>query len=64
MVNVGVAAYNFDNLGIKAILKATGKQTTKAMVKSPDENEVKETTEQHLQEKTNGNEVQKKDEKK
>lgn len=64
MVNIGVTAYNFDNLGMKAILKTTGKQTAKAMVKSPDENEVKETTEQHLLEKTNGNEVQKKDEKK
>lgn len=64
MVNVGITAYNFDNLGIKAFLKTAGKQTAKAMVKSPDGNEVKETTEEHQEEKTNGKEVQKKDEKK
>lgn len=63
MANIGVAAYNFDNLAIKAIMK-TSEQTAKVMVKSPDENEVKETTERHPQEKTNGNDVQKKDEKK
>lgn len=63
MVNVGVAAYNFDNLGLKAMLKTTAKQTAKAMVKRPEESEVKETTEEHQQERTNGNEVQKKDEK-
>lgn len=34
VVNVGVTAYNIDNLGIKAILKTTGKETAKAMVKS------------------------------
>lgn len=64
MVNVGITAYNIDNLGIKAILKTTGKQTAKAMVKSPEGNEVKETAEEHQQEKTNGNKVQKRDEKK
>ncbi|XP_051766224.1 spartin a isoform X1 [Ctenopharyngodon idella] len=32
-VNVGVTAFNVDNLGIKGVLKATGKQTAKAMVK-------------------------------
>lgn len=67
MVNVGITAYNIDHLGIKAFLKTTGKQTAKVMVKGPDGNEVKETPEQqqeqHQQEKTNGNEVQKKDEK-
>lgn len=36
MVNIGVTAYNIDNLGIKAILKTAGKQTAKAMVKRPD----------------------------
>lgn len=51
MVDIGITAYNFDNLGIKAMLKTTGKQTAKDMAKSPDENEVKETTEQHQQEK-------------
>lgn len=64
MVNIGVTAYNVDNLGIKAILKTTGKQTAKAMVKRPDGNEVEETTEQHQQETTNRNEGQKNDEKK
>uniref|UniRef100_A0A671WUU1 Spartin a n=1 Tax=Sparus aurata TaxID=8175 RepID=A0A671WUU1_SPAAU len=34
VVNVGVTAYNIDNLGIKAFLKTTGKKTAKAMVKS------------------------------
>lgn len=33
VVNIGVTAYNFDNLGIKAILKTTGAKTAKAMVK-------------------------------
>lgn len=64
VVNVGITAYNIDNLGIKAIMKTTGKQTAKAMVKSPDGKEVKETQEQegqHHQEKTNGKEVQNKD---
>ncbi|KAG7516649.1 hypothetical protein JOB18_037193 [Solea senegalensis] len=34
VINVGVTAYNIDNLGIKAMLKTTGKQTAKAMCKS------------------------------
>uniref|UniRef100_A0A3P8VY28 Spartin a n=1 Tax=Cynoglossus semilaevis TaxID=244447 RepID=A0A3P8VY28_CYNSE len=37
VVNVGVTAYNIDNLGIKAVLKTAGKQTAKAMVKSSNE---------------------------
>lgn len=69
MVNVGVTAYNIDNLGIKAILKTAGKQTAKAMVKSPDgqpaATEGKEAQKQEHQETTNGKEVQKtEDEKK
>ncbi|XP_041949679.1 spartin a isoform X1 [Alosa sapidissima] len=36
VVNVGIAAYNIDNIGIKAALKTTGKQTAKAMVKEGD----------------------------
>lgn len=32
-VNVGITAFNVDNLGIKGILKTTGKHTAKAMVK-------------------------------
>lgn len=37
VINVGVTAHNIDNLGIKAILKTTGKQTAKAMVKKPED---------------------------
>ncbi|KAM3869248.1 spartin a [Diretmus argenteus] len=33
VINVGVAAYNIDHLGIKAMLKTTGKKTGKAMIK-------------------------------
>ncbi len=32
-VNVGITAFNVDNLGIKGILKTTGKHTAKAVVK-------------------------------
>lgn len=31
-----MTAYNIDNLGVKAFLKTTGKQTAKAMVKGKD----------------------------
>ncbi|XP_070774046.1 spartin a [Enoplosus armatus] len=66
VVNVGVTAYNVDNLGIKALLKTTGKETAKVMVKRPDgqpgETEGKEAQNQEHQTKTNGNEVQKKEE--
>ncbi|XP_077403449.1 spartin a isoform X2 [Vanacampus margaritifer] len=34
VTNVGVTAYNVDNLGLKAILKTTGKEMAKGMVKS------------------------------
>ncbi|KAK0136206.1 Spartin [Merluccius polli] len=37
VINVGVAAYNFDDLAFKAIMKTTGKATAKAMVKKPGE---------------------------
>lgn len=43
VVNVGVTAYNIDNLGIKAIMKTTGKEAAKAMIKSKDGKETKET---------------------
>ncbi|XP_035627467.1 spartin a isoform X2 [Oncorhynchus keta] len=33
VINVGVAAFNVDNLGIKGVLKTAGKQTAKAVVK-------------------------------
>ncbi|XP_071760077.1 spartin a isoform X1 [Centroberyx gerrardi] len=36
VINVGVTAYNIDNLGVKAILKTAGKKTAKAMVKDKD----------------------------
>eukprot|EP00066_Takifugu_rubripes_P030240 XP_011619506.1 PREDICTED: spartin-like [Takifugu rubripes] len=45
VVNVGITAYNIDNLGIKALLKTTGKQTAKAMVKRPEGQEEKERPE-------------------
>nr|XP_023995999.1 spartin-like [Salvelinus alpinus] len=35
VINVGVAAFNVDNLGIKGVLKTAGKQTAKAVVKEP-----------------------------
>lgn len=35
VINIGVTAHNIDNLGIKAIVKTTGKQAAKALVKSP-----------------------------
>ncbi|RXM94474.1 Spartin [Acipenser ruthenus] len=31
-VNVGVAAFNIDNLGIKAVVKKTGKETASAIL--------------------------------
>ncbi|KAM4547219.1 spartin a isoform 1-T3 [Fundulus diaphanus] len=40
--DIGLTAYNIDNLGIKAFLKTTGKETAKAMVRESDD-EVKET---------------------
>ena len=33
VINVGVAAFNVDNLGIKGVLKTAGKQTAKAVVR-------------------------------
>lgn len=32
-INVGVTAFNIDNLGIKAIVKKTGKETAHAILK-------------------------------
>ncbi|XP_019131267.1 spartin a isoform X1 [Larimichthys crocea] len=67
VINVGVTAYNIDNLGIKAMLKTTGKQTAKAMVKSSDgkqpaAHEGKEVQKQEQQAETKGMEAQKKEE--
>ncbi|XP_032432856.1 spartin a isoform X2 [Xiphophorus hellerii] len=46
--NIGVAAHNIDNLGLKAFLKTTGKKTAKVVVKESDD-EVKETEENKTQ---------------
>lgn len=66
MANVGVTAFNIDNLGIKAILMTAGKQTAKVMVKSPKgqpaETEGKEAQNQEHPAETNGKEMQKKEE--
>lgn len=32
-INVGVTAFNIDNLGIKAMVKKTGKETAQAILK-------------------------------
>ncbi|XP_040906998.1 spartin a [Toxotes jaculatrix] len=64
--NVGLTAFNIDNLGIKAMLKTAGKSTAKAMVKSSDgqsaETEGKDAQKQEHQAETEKNEVQKKEE--
>ncbi|XP_070700265.1 spartin a [Pempheris klunzingeri] len=68
VVNIGVTAYNIDNLGVKAIVKTAGKQTAKAMVKNPDgqpaETKEKEVQKEEHQAETNGKEMQKNEEKK
>ncbi|XP_036975096.1 LOW QUALITY PROTEIN: spartin a [Acanthopagrus latus] len=65
VVNVGVTAYNIDNLGIKAFLKTTSKETAKVMVKSQSgqaaEGEVKEEKKVEHQAETNVKEEQKKE---
>ncbi|KAM6911585.1 spartin a [Lycodopsis pacificus] len=63
LINVGVAAYNFDNLGIKAFLKTAGKQTAKAMAgprEQPAQTRGKEAQKRELQAETHGKEKQKK----
>ncbi|XP_075957569.1 spartin a [Anarhichas minor] len=63
LINVGVAAYNFDNLGMKAILKTAGKQTAKAMARpreQPAQTQGKEVQKRELQAETHGKEKQKK----
>ncbi|XP_028323399.1 spartin a [Gouania willdenowi] len=51
VANVGVTAYNIDNLGFKAIMKTAGKKGAKAMFKSSDgKAEITKTTEQQKQE--------------
>ncbi|KAM6986811.1 spartin a [Aplochiton taeniatus] len=56
-INVGVAALNFDNLGIKGIMKATGKGTAKAMVK--DHYVAKEEDAENAEKKRDENEKKK-----
>ncbi|KAK5887620.1 hypothetical protein CesoFtcFv8_016211 [Champsocephalus esox] len=64
-INVGVTAYNFDNLGIKAFLKTAGKQTAKAIVKGPGgQAEGKEAQKREHQAESDGKEKQKKVEEK
>ncbi|KAA0704107.1 Spartin [Triplophysa tibetana] len=41
-VNIGVTAFNVDNLGIKGLMKSTGKQTAKALVSPKSEAEKSE----------------------
>lgn len=67
MANVGVAAYNFDNLGLKAFFKTAGKETAKTMCNSKDgepaqTEEGKEVQKQKHQAKTEGKDVRTKEE--
>ncbi|XP_069001677.1 spartin a isoform X2 [Embiotoca jacksoni] len=61
VTNVGVTAYNIDNLGIKAILKTFGKKTGKAIIKSPEESDGKEVQKGEPQAEIEGKEVQEKE---
>lgn len=58
VANVGLTAYNIDNLGIKAFLKTTGKETAKAMVKrkegQSEETEAKDAVTQEHPAETEG----------
>ncbi|XP_063059174.1 spartin a isoform X2 [Engraulis encrasicolus] len=45
VTNIGMTAYNIDNMGLKAVLKTTGKQTAKEMVKKEEEEGADETKE-------------------
>ncbi|XP_032388886.1 spartin a isoform X1 [Etheostoma spectabile] len=64
--NIGVTAYNFDNLGIKALLKTAGKKTAKVTMGIPEgqttQTEGKEAQKRDHQAETNGKEKQKKEE--
>lgn len=52
-VNIGVTAFNVDNLGIKGIMKTTGKQTAKAMMNHKSEAEKSEMAEKQLKKEQN-----------
>ncbi|XP_028451801.1 spartin a isoform X1 [Perca flavescens] len=66
MVNVGVTAYNFDNLGILAFLKTVSKKTAKVTMEIPEgqpaQTEGKEAQKRDLQAETNGKVKQNKEE--
>ncbi|KAK7925970.1 hypothetical protein WMY93_008280 [Mugilogobius chulae] len=62
VVNVGVTAYNIDNLGIKAIMKTTGKETAKAMVKKKDGTEIEWTKTESPQTDSETTDIKKKPE--
>ncbi|KAM8853914.1 spartin b [Synchiropus picturatus] len=49
-INVGITAFNIDNLGVKAVVKRTGKQTAKAILedyKLPDKSDNEKSVEKH-----------------
>lgn len=67
MGNIGIAANNLDNLGIKAFIKAAGKKTTRNMAgttKELTETEEKKVRREEQQSQTEGGDVQKKEEEK
>lgn len=45
-INVGITAFNVDNLGIKAMVKKTGKETAHAMLKDYGVKDAAETEKQ------------------
>uniref|UniRef100_A0A8C6SH15 Spartin a n=1 Tax=Neogobius melanostomus TaxID=47308 RepID=A0A8C6SH15_9GOBI len=61
VVNVGVTAYHIDNLGIKAILKTTGKEAAKAVYKGKNGKEAERTKTQSLQTDTQAKDTEAKD---
>ncbi|KAJ0004576.1 hypothetical protein NQD34_010790 [Periophthalmus magnuspinnatus] len=58
VINIGVTAYNIDNLGIKAIMKTAGKTTAKAMVVKKDGKELEWTKTQSPQTETEAKDTQ------
>ncbi|XP_015235535.1 PREDICTED: spartin isoform X1 [Cyprinodon variegatus] len=61
--NIGLTAHNIDNLGLKAFLKTTGKETAKAMFVKP-EDEGKETEKKKLRKDEHPIQAEEKQEKK
>lgn len=62
VTDVGVTAFNIDNLGIKAILKTAGKQTAKAMAKESDRQKADTKEEEAQKQEVQKQETQKKEE--